>query len=207
MAEPLVEELLQLNQCLLESIALGDWETYQSLCDPSLTAFEPEAVGQLVAGLDFHRFYFELGGVQGPHHTTQASPHVRVALLEVEHQIGDALTGSVIGVAAAAAGGVDRKTSGIEQLGGIGAGAGGVERGVLEQPDELAGPAVPDRRDPLLHHGQRLGIGDEVLARAPLDGRIERPGWLLQGLTLFVRSRGPVGDPAGRHIMRSWRNW
>jgi ketosteroid isomerase-like protein len=78
MADPLIEELLQLNQRLLESIARGDWETYQSLCDPSLTAFEPEAAGQLVEGMDFHRFYFELGGVQGPQHTTQASPHVRV---------------------------------------------------------------------------------------------------------------------------------
>jgi calcium/calmodulin-dependent protein kinase (CaM kinase) II len=78
MPDPIVEELLHLNQRLLESIARGDWATYQSLCDPSLTAFEPEALGQLVQGMDFHRFYFDLGGVQGPHHTTQASPNVRV---------------------------------------------------------------------------------------------------------------------------------
>jgi calcium/calmodulin-dependent protein kinase (CaM kinase) II len=78
MTDPVVEELLQLNQRLLESIARGDWATYQSLCDLSLTAFEPEAMGQLVQGMDFHRFYFDLGGVQGPHHTTQASPNVRV---------------------------------------------------------------------------------------------------------------------------------
>ena len=29
------------------------------MCDPSVTAFEPEALGNLVEGLDFHRFYFE----------------------------------------------------------------------------------------------------------------------------------------------------
>jgi ketosteroid isomerase-like protein len=78
MSEPVVEELLRLNQRLLESIAAGDWAVYQELCDPSLTAFEPEAVGQLVEGLEFHRFYFGLGAARGPHHTTMSSPHVRV---------------------------------------------------------------------------------------------------------------------------------
>jgi calcium/calmodulin-dependent protein kinase (CaM kinase) II len=72
------EELLRLNQRLLVSIAEGDWATYEELCDPSLSAFEPEALGQLVEGLEFHRFYFNLGGVQGPHNTTMASPKVRI---------------------------------------------------------------------------------------------------------------------------------
>ena len=71
-------ELLALTQRLLDSITLGDWATYEELCDVSLTAFEPEAPGQLVAGLDFHRFYFDLGGVRGRHQTTMAAPHVRV---------------------------------------------------------------------------------------------------------------------------------
>lgn len=73
-----VLELLQLNQRLLESIATADWGTYQELCDPSLTCFEPEAAGQLVEGMAFHEFYFKLGGVSGVHNTTMASPHVRV---------------------------------------------------------------------------------------------------------------------------------
>ena len=53
------QELLHLNQRLLDSIDQRDWDTYADLCDPSLTAFEPEAGGHLVSGLDFHRFYFE----------------------------------------------------------------------------------------------------------------------------------------------------
>jgi calcium/calmodulin-dependent protein kinase (CaM kinase) II len=78
MADLAAEELLQLNQRLLESIANGDWATYQDLCDPALWAIEPEAKGQLVEGLDFHRFYFDLGGVKGRHHTTMSSPRVRI---------------------------------------------------------------------------------------------------------------------------------
>jgi len=71
-------ELLELSYRLLESITDGDWKTYESLCDPSLTAFEPEALGQLAEGLDFHRFYFDRGGIAGPYNTTICAPHVRV---------------------------------------------------------------------------------------------------------------------------------
>src|SRR5262245_13690067 len=71
-------ELLSLNQRLLDSIASADWKTYEGLCDPSLTCFEPEAMGQLAQGMEFHRFYFEAPGAASPHNTTMASPHVRV---------------------------------------------------------------------------------------------------------------------------------
>ena len=73
-----IQQLLELNQRLLDSIASGDWETYTDLCDPTLSAFEPEARGHLVEGMDFHRFYFDLGGADGPCTTTMSSPHVRL---------------------------------------------------------------------------------------------------------------------------------
>ncbi len=78
MRDAVTEELLQLNRRLLESIARADWATYEELCDPSLTAFEPEAHGQIVEGLAFHEFYFKLGGAKGEQNTTMASPNVRV---------------------------------------------------------------------------------------------------------------------------------
>jgi calcium/calmodulin-dependent protein kinase (CaM kinase) II len=78
MSDSVTKELLGLNQKLLDSIARGDWTTYQQLCDPTLTCFEPEAQGQLVEGMAFHQFYFKLGGAAEPHNTTMASPHVRV---------------------------------------------------------------------------------------------------------------------------------
>jgi calcium/calmodulin-dependent protein kinase (CaM kinase) II len=78
MTDDVTQELLRLTQRLLDSIARADWATYEELCDASLTAIEPESRGQLVEGMPFHRFYFNLGGVQGEHNTTMASPHVRV---------------------------------------------------------------------------------------------------------------------------------
>jgi calcium/calmodulin-dependent protein kinase (CaM kinase) II len=78
MSDRVTEELLQLNQKLLDSIAQADWATYQEMCDAGLTAFEPEAQGQLVQGLAFHHFYFRLGAGQGAQQMTMCSPHVRL---------------------------------------------------------------------------------------------------------------------------------
>ncbi len=78
MSDPVTAELLELNQRLLDSIVRADWQTYQELCDPSLTAFEPEALGHLAAGLAFHHFYFQRGPASPHHNTTMSSPHVRV---------------------------------------------------------------------------------------------------------------------------------
>lgn len=74
----LAGELLSVNQRLLDSIAEGDWSTYQELCDPTVTAFEPEALGHRVEGLAFHRFYFDLGSSQRVRRTTMCDAQVRV---------------------------------------------------------------------------------------------------------------------------------
>jgi hypothetical protein len=71
-------QLLDLTRQLLSSIADQDWSTYTRLCDPSLTCFEPESRGQLVEGMDFHKFYFELKVGRSPRNTTLVSPHVRL---------------------------------------------------------------------------------------------------------------------------------
>ena len=74
-------ELLDMNQRLLDSIARGDWGAYQEMCDPNLTAFEPEAHGALVEGLHFHYFFFDLRP-RGTLHaqTTMIAPKVRSAM-------------------------------------------------------------------------------------------------------------------------------
>ncbi|MGC1275164.1 MAG: DUF4440 domain-containing protein [Planctomycetaceae bacterium] len=75
------QELLLLSRQLLDSIDRQDWDAYAELCDTTLTAFEPEAGGHLVAGLDFHRFYFEKrngGGDRAARQSSMTSPSVRL---------------------------------------------------------------------------------------------------------------------------------
>lgn len=52
-------EIIRSTELLLEAINNSDFESYARLCDPHLTAFEPEALGNLVEGLEFHKFYFD----------------------------------------------------------------------------------------------------------------------------------------------------
>jgi calcium/calmodulin-dependent protein kinase (CaM kinase) II len=73
-----VNKVLEQNQRLLRSIAEGDWKAYSELCDPGITGFEPEARGQWVEGMAFHKFYFDLDGGAGPHNTTMCSPRVQL---------------------------------------------------------------------------------------------------------------------------------
>lgn len=74
----IVAHLLHLSQRLLDSIDRRDWQTYCELCDPSLTAFEPEAVGNLVAGMEFHRFYLDRDGGEETQQSTISSADVRL---------------------------------------------------------------------------------------------------------------------------------
>ncbi|NXT89140.1 KCC2D kinase, partial [Anhinga rufa] len=55
------QEIIKVTEQLIEAINNGDFEAYTKICDPGLTSFEPEALGNLVEGMDFHRFYFENG--------------------------------------------------------------------------------------------------------------------------------------------------
>ena len=77
MADERVQEIVDLTRDLLESIAAGDWDTYEKLCDPALSCFEPEACGHLVHGMEFHRFYFENLSHRMAINTTITSPSVR----------------------------------------------------------------------------------------------------------------------------------
>ena len=101
---------------------------------------------------------------------------VLAAAGEVQHHVGHALTGAVIGVLAAAAGDVHRKAVGRDEIRLPRRGAGGVERRVLQQPDELAGLPRGDRGGARLHHGERLLVGHERVGHAPVDRRRSRRG-------------------------------
>ncbi|XP_077377874.1 calcium/calmodulin-dependent protein kinase (CaM kinase) II beta 1 isoform X21 [Festucalex cinctus] len=74
------QEIIKITEQLIEAINNGDFEAYAKICDPGLTSFEPEALGNLVEGMDFHRFYFDnlLSKNNKPIHTTILNPHVHL---------------------------------------------------------------------------------------------------------------------------------
>ncbi|MCE9631878.1 MAG: nuclear transport factor 2 family protein [Planctomycetia bacterium] len=76
------EEVLAVNRRLLDAVAAADWKAYKDLVADDITCFEPEAKGQLVEGLPFHKFYFDLAGDRSkgstPVITTLASPVVKM---------------------------------------------------------------------------------------------------------------------------------
>uniref|UniRef100_A0A2I3GNX8 calcium/calmodulin-dependent protein kinase n=1 Tax=Nomascus leucogenys TaxID=61853 RepID=A0A2I3GNX8_NOMLE len=69
------QEIIKITEQLIEAINNGDFEAYT----PHFS-FEPEALGNLVEGMDFHKFYFEnlLSKNSKPIHTTILNPHVHV---------------------------------------------------------------------------------------------------------------------------------
>ncbi|XP_012276431.1 calcium/calmodulin-dependent protein kinase type II alpha chain isoform X18 [Orussus abietinus] len=75
------QEIIKMTEQLIESINTGDFEAYTKICDAHLTAFEPEALGNLVEGMDFHKFYFDnavLGKNCKAVNTTILNPHVHL---------------------------------------------------------------------------------------------------------------------------------
>lgn len=74
------EVVLGLNQKLLDAVVQLDWKTYESLCSPSLTCFETESRGELVQGLQFHKFYYPPANTASAaiKQVTMASPHIRI---------------------------------------------------------------------------------------------------------------------------------
>uniref|UniRef100_A0A8C1RJD2 calcium/calmodulin-dependent protein kinase n=1 Tax=Cyprinus carpio TaxID=7962 RepID=A0A8C1RJD2_CYPCA len=80
MKETRKQEIIKITEQLIEAVNNGDFEAYTRICDPGLTSFEPEALGNLVEGMDFHKFYFEhlLSKNNKPVHTTILNPHVHL---------------------------------------------------------------------------------------------------------------------------------
>ncbi|KJH46869.1 Calcium/calmodulin dependent protein kinase II Association [Dictyocaulus viviparus] len=75
------QEIVRVTQQLLDAISCRDFDVYTKLCDPAMTCFEPEALGNLIEGVEFHRFYFDYGN-NNPRksqvHTTMLNPTVHV---------------------------------------------------------------------------------------------------------------------------------
>ena len=115
--------------------------------------------------------------------------NVRRARIQVEHRIGDPLAGPVIGELAAAAGAMNGKAPGVEEVGVTRARAGGVERRMLQEPHAFARLAGGNCGGSRLHLRHGFGIGHQPLAEPPFDRRAVPPK---QG------TRKPIAQPCGR---------
>ncbi len=99
-------EILRLTEALLEAFDTNRFDLYSRFCDPTITTFEPETLGQnpyicmciciycfiqnqpvvlgqLLEGLDFHKFYFDNGSGMGYGNYSKCSsfvlrPHVHL---------------------------------------------------------------------------------------------------------------------------------
>ncbi|KHJ45979.1 kinase domain protein [Trichuris suis] len=76
------KEIVKLTEALLEAVGRGDYDAYSKMCDPNMTCFEPEGLGNIIEGMDFHKFYFDHRETFLPakmvSKTTLLSPHVHI---------------------------------------------------------------------------------------------------------------------------------
>lgn len=74
------QEVIKLTEQLIGAITSGDFEAYTKFMDPQLTCFEPEAFGNLIEGMDFHKFYFDnvLSKNSKAINTSILNPHVHL---------------------------------------------------------------------------------------------------------------------------------
>lgn len=53
------QEIIKLTEQMIAAITSGNYEEYTKYADPALTCFEPETLGNMIVGMDFHKFYFD----------------------------------------------------------------------------------------------------------------------------------------------------
>src|SRR5260370_10240479 len=137
------------------------------LCLASVRSRNPDP-GTAVATLALH-----IEAPEGPDYPffelVNIAAHILSAPAQIEHDVADALSRAVIGIAATAAGAMHRQALRIEKIVVARTGPGGIERGMLEQPNELVPGAGADRCDPHFHRRHRGPLIDGGLADPPLD--------------------------------------
>ena len=123
----------------------------------------------------------------------------RPGAFRLEHDIGDSLSGAVIGVAPAPPGFVHGQPAGVEEFVGGRADAAGIERRVFEQPDEFARAAAADGGDALFHRRDRESVVHRPRGGSPFDS--PHGGRVTRAARLRVASRAGIcygpGAPAG----------
>ncbi|MCY1370625.1 hypothetical protein D9M69_577250 [compost metagenome] len=97
--------------------------------------------------------------------------HIFTASFEVEHDIGHALAGTMIGVFAATPGVKDWKTIRCQQIFCMGTRASRIKRRVLNEPDKLICRPFANGLNARFHEGKRLFIIGQTLSNQPFNCR------------------------------------
>ncbi|XP_077401296.1 calcium/calmodulin-dependent protein kinase type II delta chain-like [Vanacampus margaritifer] len=74
----LQHEVIEATKKLLTAITAEDYNAYKEMCDPGLTSFEPESLGVLVNGMEFHAYLMQNVEIKGFPHTIVVDPHVHM---------------------------------------------------------------------------------------------------------------------------------
>ncbi|OWF52097.1 calcium/calmodulin-dependent protein kinase type II delta chain-like isoform X8 [Mizuhopecten yessoensis] len=73
------QDVIKLTEQLIAAITSGDYDAYTKFVDPHMTCFEPEAMGNLIVGMDFHKFYFDVHTKNNKQiNTSILNPHVHL---------------------------------------------------------------------------------------------------------------------------------
>lgn len=74
------QEIIKLTEQMIAAITSGNYEEYTKYADPALTCFEPETMGNMIVGMDFHKFYFDhvLSKNNKPVNTSILNPFVHL---------------------------------------------------------------------------------------------------------------------------------
>lgn len=112
---------------------------------------------------------------QGPNdpilQMTDMGTNVAPAPVQIKQDIGDPLPGAMIGELSPPAGAIDGEAVGGQQIFIPGAGAGGIERRMFQQPDQFSGITGPDGGGAFFHHGNGMLVIDRFTVDPPFQGK------------------------------------
>src|SRR5665213_3405034 len=96
-------------------------------------------------------------------------PQITAARRQVEHDVTNPLSWPMVGPLPTPPGAMNRQEGG-DQVALLGAGAGGEEWWMLEQPDQFGGPGMADRVEARLHSRDRRLVAHRGWVEAPFNG-------------------------------------
>lgn len=94
-------EVIKMTEILLNALNQGDYETYTRLCDPHMTSFEPENLGNLIDNMEYRQFCLDQARQLQFSHQLQLQQQQQI--ISQQQQVAAIAAASAAAAAAAAA--------------------------------------------------------------------------------------------------------